>query len=231
MDTLSALTQTSLFRGSAASDFEALLPSIRSQTFRKGQYIWHTGDPAASMYLLISGQVNASRLGPRGEEFVVDVFLPGDTFGEFSIFEAGLVRIVDCAAAEDTVCLSIGRLGLLGFLERNPRLAVKMLAALSRRIRHQDLYRSETAFQNIAGRVACVLIALADSHGEATADGVRIPTELSQTTLANMVGASRENVNRALSRLVQLGDIRRRGATIVIPKLDELRARYSWLVT
>jgi hypothetical protein len=45
-----------------------------------------------------------------------------------------------------------------------------------------------------------------------------------------MVGASRENVNRALSRLVRLGDIRRNGSMIIIPKLDELRARYSWLV-
>ncbi len=182
------------------------------------------------MYVVISGQVNVSRLGPNGEEFVVDVFLPGDTLGELSIFDDGLTRIVECLAAERTVCLAIGRQSLLAFLERNHQVMVRVLAALARRVRDRDLLMSETGFHNIAGRVACKLIVLADAHGEPLADGVRISAQLSQATLANMVGASRENVNRALSRLVRLGDIRRNGSMIIIPKLDELRARYSWLV-
>jgi CRP/FNR family transcriptional regulator/CRP/FNR family cyclic AMP-dependent transcriptional regulator len=182
------------------------------------------------MYLLVSGQLNVSRVGPNGEEFVVDVFLPGDTCGEFSILDAGLRRIVDCVAVEPTACLAVSRSDLLAFLERNPRLALRMLAALGRHIREQDLYRSDTAFQNIAGRVARTLITLADSHGERVPDGVRIPAQISQTMLANMVGASRENVNRALARLVRLGQIRRKGHTITIPRLEDLRGRYSWSV-
>ena len=225
-----ALAQTPLFRGSSPSDFAALRPAIRTHTYGKGQYVWHTGDPASAMYVVVSGQVNVSRFGPRGEQFVVDVFLPGDSFGEFSVLD-GLPRIVDCVAVEPTVCLAAGRESLLAFLERNPRLALKMLAGLGRRVREQDLYRSETAFQNISGRVACTLITLADTHGELVGDGVRVAADLSQTMLANMVGASRENVNRALSRLVRLGRIRRSGATIIIPKLEELRAQYSWLLS
>jgi CRP/FNR family transcriptional regulator, cyclic AMP receptor protein len=228
VDPLLALAHAPLFRGSSPSDFEALRPAIRTQTYRKGQYIWRTGDAPTAAYVLMSGQINVSRLGPGGEEFVVDVFLPGDTFGEFSVFD-GRPRIVDCVAVEPTICLAVERGVLLDFLERNPRLTLKILAGLSRRIRDQDLYRSETAFQNISGRVALTLITLADSHGERVADGVRVPARISQTTLANMVGASRENVNRALSRLIKLGHIRRRGATIIIPKLEELRTTYSWL--
>jgi len=227
VDPLSALARAPLFKGSSPCDFEALRPAIRTQAYGKGQYVWHMGDPATTMYVLILGQINVSRLGPGGEEFVVDVFLPGDTFGEFSVLD-GLPRIVDCVAVEPAVCLAVERGVLLDFLERNPRLTLKILAGLSRRIRDQDLYRSETAFQNISGRVALTLITLADSHGERVADGVRVPAHISQTTLANMVGASRENVNRALSRLIKLGHIRRSGAMIIIPKLEELRAAYSW---
>ena len=224
------LANTALFHGCSPSDFEALLPAVRSRTFEKGRYLWHTGEPATSVYVMISGQINVSRVGPNGEEFVVDVFLPGDTFGEFAIFERGLLRHVECIAVERTVCLAIEQAPLLAFLERNHGITIKMLAALSHRIRDQDLYMSETGFQNIAGRVACKLIVLADAHGEPVADGVRVSAQLSQATLANMVGASRENVNRALSRLVRLGDIRRSGNTIIIPNLEELRARYSWVV-
>ncbi len=230
VDVLSALARTPLFRGCSPGDFAALLPAVRSQILEKGHYLFHTGDPASSMYVVLSGQVNVSRLGPNGEEFVVDVFLPDDTFGELSIFDDGLVRIVECLAAERTVCLALGRQPLLAFLEQNHHVVVRVLAALARRVRDRDLLMSETGFQNIAGRVACKLIVLADTHGEPLADGVRISAQLSQATLANMVGASRENVNRALSRLVRLGDIRRSGSTIIIPKVDALRARYSWLV-
>lgn len=60
--------------------------------------------------------------------------------------------------------------------------------------------------------------------------GYRIPAQISQGTLANMVGASRENVNRAILRLIRLGDVRRSGSTIVIPKVEELRRRYGWMV-
>lgn len=100
MDALSALAQSTLFRGSSASDFEPLLPAVRTQIFEKGRYLWHTGDRATSMHVMVSGQVNVSRLGPDGEEFVADVFLPGDTVGELAIFEEGLVRRMECLAAE-----------------------------------------------------------------------------------------------------------------------------------
>ena len=228
VDVPELFAKTSLFKGSLPSEFDSLRPAVRTKTYDRGDFVWRTGDPATAMYLLVSGQLSVSRVGPNGEEFVVDVFLPGDTCGEFSILDEGLRRIVDCLAAERTVCLAVSRSDLLAFLERNPRLALRMLAGLARHIREQDLYRSDTAFQNIAGRVARTLITLADSHGEHTPDGVRIPAQISQAMLANMVGASRENVNRALSRLVRLGQIRRNGQTITIPKLDELRGQYSW---
>jgi CRP-like cAMP-binding protein len=109
--------------------------------------LFNTGDQASSMYVVISGQVNVSRLGPNGEEFVVDVFLPGDTLGDLSIFEDGLVRMVDCLAAERTVCLAIGRQPLLAFLERNHRIMARVLAALARRVRDRDLLMSETSFR------------------------------------------------------------------------------------
>jgi len=86
---------------------------------------------------------------------------------------------------------------------------------------------SESAFQNLAGRVACKLVELGSRYGEPGPDGVRIPIRLTQETVANMLGASRENVSRALARLARQGEVRHQHGVLVIPRLDELAERYS----
>ena len=86
---------------------------------------------------------------------------------------------------------------------------------------------AEVAFLDIPGRIAQKLIELAGSRGERTGEGIVIGIPLSQRTLAGMVGASRENVNRALHRFVELGYIRQARGTITVLKPDELRRRGS----
>ncbi len=89
------------------------------------------------------------------------------------------------------------------------------------------MHASEAAFQNLAGRVACKLVELGSRYGEAGPGGVRIPIRLTQETVANMLGASRENVSRALARLARQGEVRHQRGVLVIPRLDELAERYS----
>src|SRR5260370_34284423 len=104
---------------------------------------------------------------------------------------------------------------------------IRMLTVYSRWIRTRDLHARDAAFQNPAGRVACKLVELANRYGETSPDGVRIPIRLTQETVANMLGASRENVSRALARLTRQGEVRRKGGVLLIPRLDELAERYS----
>ncbi len=78
--------------------------------------------------------------------------------------------------------------------------------------------------------MACKLVELANRYGETSPDGVRIPIRLTQETVANMLGASRENVSRALARLTRQGEVRRKGGVLLIPRLEELAERYSAFV-
>jgi CRP-like cAMP-binding protein len=102
---------------------------------------------------------------------------------------------------------------------------LRIITMLSGYVRRKDDAFAEVAFLDITGRVAQKLLDLAESNGQLTADGVRIGMRLSQRALAGMVGASRENVNRALSRFGAGGAIRQDGGVITILDPAALRRR------
>jgi len=225
MDPVPALARTALFAGIPPAELESLAPSLKTRSFARGAYIFHEGDPANALYVIHSGQVKISRLGRGGEEAVFAVLLPGDVFGELSVFDEQAVRSADAQAMEPTDCILLGREPLMAFLEGHPLLMRHLFKALSGYIRRKDEAFAESAFLDIPGRVAKKLLELAESHGERTPAGVRIGMRLSQRTLAGMVSASRENVNRALARFTALGAIQQDGGFITVLKPAELRRR------
>ncbi len=111
----------------------------------------------------------------------------------------------------------------MNFMDAHPRMVRQLIRLLSKYLQATDETLSEAAFYDVPGRVAQRLLDLAESHGERTADGVRITVRLSQRTLAGMVGASREMINRALSRLSARGDIALHDGYITIVRADALR--------
>ena len=113
-------------------------------------------------------------------------------------------------------------------LEQNPRLLLLMLRTYSRWIVQRDLQAADQAFRTLTGRVASRLVQLSDRHGEITDGGVRIKLRLTESALANMVGASRENVSRALGHLQRAGDVSRAGGYLVLADPRATRERYSW---
>src|SRR5947209_446630 len=119
MDPLELLAGSELFNGAAAADFESLRSSAVTRNYGRGELIFATGDPADAMYLVLSGGVMASRLGPDGDEYVVELFVPGDVMGPLHFFEPTPVRILDARAAEQTSCWIVPRGDFIRLLERN----------------------------------------------------------------------------------------------------------------
>jgi len=181
------------------------------------------------MVLLLAGEIVASRLGRDGEEYVVELFAAGDVMGSFHFFEPSPLRVFDARAADTTSCWVIPRQDFMHLLERNPKLMMHMLRAYSRWIVRRDLQDADSSFRNVAAQVATRLLHLADQFGEPSRDGVRIRIHVTETTLANMIGASRENVSRAIAKLQRAGDVRRERGLFVLPHPDALRARHSWV--
>lgn len=229
MDPLDVLAQSELFSGATRADLEPLARSARLRSYRRGDPLWAAGDPADRMYLLLAGEVAVSRLGPDGEEYLSHHHVAGDVMGQLHFFEPAPTRSLDARASEPTECWIVPRRDLLQLLDRNPKLMSLMLRTYSRWIVQRDLQAADAAFRNLTSRVATRLLQLADRHGESTQGEVRIRLRLTETALANMLGASRENVSRSLAHLQRSGDVHREGGFLVLRNPDAIRERYSWV--
>jgi CRP/FNR family transcriptional regulator, cyclic AMP receptor protein len=225
MDPVAVLAESTLFRAVPRQDLETLVPAATSRTFKKGSYIFRQGDVGNALYVIQRGQVKISRMGRGGDEAIFAILTAGDSFGEIALLSGEAERTADAQTLALTECVSVAKAPFLTFLERHPALATSLIRALAGYVQQVDQSLAEIAFLDIGGRVARKLLDLGQSHGHQTPDGIRIEMRLSQRTLASMVSASRENVNRALHRFVVHGDIRQDGGLITILRPAELRKR------
>jgi CRP/FNR family cyclic AMP-dependent transcriptional regulator len=216
MDLLDPLLGTELFKGFRREDLEPLAPDLRRRTYQKGAYLWHAGDPVVLVYGITSGLVKARHLEPDGSEIIVQLAVPGDTIGEYPIFQEGAVRMYDCIAVQSTDGIVIPRDNLIYVLQRNPSLTMKLAASMMRRLMRGYEALTEIALVDLETRLARKLVGLIDTLGEPADGGVRIGMKLSQSLLASTVRATRENVNRALARLSEAGVIAQADGYIVV---------------
>jgi CRP/FNR family transcriptional regulator, cyclic AMP receptor protein len=225
VDPLQVLQRSAFFDGVDAADLKTLVPSLQRRSFDAGAHIFREGDLGLQLHVILSGEVKIARSGPRGGEVVFAVLVPGDLFGELALLEDDAVRTADAVAVEPTECLTLERSALIAFLNADRERMWHLIRFLSAYIRRKDESFSEVAFLDIPGRVARKLLELAQIHGEPATGGTRIRVRISQRTLAGMVAASRENVNRALSRFAAHGDISIDGGYITVIDAAALRRR------
>jgi CRP/FNR family cyclic AMP-dependent transcriptional regulator len=222
---LTLLGRTELFSGLLPKDLEPLLPDIRSRRFAAGSHIFREGDPGDHLHLVASGEVKISRTTEAGSDVVFGILGEGEVFGEIAVLEESGIRSADAQALVETECLLLPRQALVAFLHAHPAVMWRVVTGLSGRIRRKDDEYADLAFRDIPGRVAGKLLELAAARGEPLESGTLIALPLSQRTLAGLVGASRENVNRALSRFASIGLLRVERGQITLLRLEELRRR------
>ena len=224
-DALRLLSGTPLFADLTPAQLEPLRPDLRSRRFARDSYIFREGDPGDHLHLITSGEVKISRTTDAGGEVVFAIVGAGDVFGELAVLQENAVRSADAQALTETECHLLHRQALVAFLQAHPAVMWRVINVLSDYIRRKDEAFADLAFHDIPGRVARKLLELASLRSETVGAGTEIMLPLSQRTLAGLVGASRENVNRALSRFVSLGFIRLDRGRVTLLKPDELRRR------
>jgi CRP/FNR family transcriptional regulator, cyclic AMP receptor protein len=225
VDPVEVLRRSALFEGVAAAELETLVPDLHRRSFAAGSHIFREGDAGTHLYVILSGEVKIARSGPGGAEVVFAVLMPGDLFGELALLEDDALRTADAVAMEATECLALERKALNSFLDAQPERLWHLVRFLSGYVRRKDESFAEVAFLDIQGRVARKLLELARTHGEPATGGTRIRVRVSQRTLAGMVAARRENVNRALSSFAAQGDISIEGGYITVLDPAALRRR------
>lgn len=207
MDRAGVLLQTPIFRDLTRSDVEELLPHLTERRYDVDESVWIEGDPADALYVIAEGALKSHRLSREGGDVIVHLNCAVDITGEVGLFHPSGTRQVNVTAMAPTRCLLLRRRPLVDFLARHPIAMERMLEQISGLTVRAAYSFTGLAFDDIRSRAARTLLALADEFGEPVPGGVRIRLELSQRTLAAVVAASRENVNRALAPLVAAGVI------------------------
>lgn len=224
MDRVAVLARTSLFgdlgEGALAEIAERTIP----RRYRKGSVVFVQGEPGERCFVIVSGTVKISAYHPDGREAVLAVLGPGDVLGELALFEQS-PRSADAAVLEDAELLSIDAKSLSEAILAHPEIGLALLNVLGLRIRQTNEAFQDIAFFDVPGRVARRLADLADTHGVEAAEGVLIDIALSQESLAQMVGATRESVNKALALLKRRGLVARTGRRYIVSDVSRLRDR------
>lgn len=224
MDLAGVLHETPIFRDLSRADLEEIVPHLVERRYDAGQTVWLEGDPADALYVLAEGALKSHRLSRAGGDVILGFDAAVDIAGQVGLFHPSGKRQVNVTAMVPSRCLLLRRPLLVDFLSRHPIAMERMLEDLSS-VTVQAAYSfTGMAFDDIRRRAARTLLALAEEFGEASLEGVRIKLELSQRTLAALVAASRENVNRALAPLVAERVISQRDRHFVVHDLAALAA-------
>jgi CRP/FNR family transcriptional regulator, cyclic AMP receptor protein len=213
----------------AALDEEAaerLMESMTPRRLARGEVVFEEGDRGDSLYVIMTGKVKLARTSGDGREGLLSVLGPGEMFGELSLFDPGS-RLTTAYVVSDTELISLGNEALRRFIADHPEVAMQMLAGLARRLRRTNEGISDLVFTDVPGRVAKALLDLSDRFGRRTDLGLLVAHDLTQEELAQLVGASRETVNKALADFAGRGwiSLGAKSVTLIDPERLRRRAR------
>ena len=202
----------------------ALRSSMVEVRLSRGDVLFTEGEPGDRLYVVIDGKVKLGRTSADGRENLLAVLGPGEMFGELSLFDPG-PRTATATAITSTTLIALGHEDLQPWLAGRPEVATQLLRALAVRLRRTNEHLADLVFSDVPGRVAKALLDLARRFGVASEDGIHVTHDLTQEELAQLVGASRETVNKALADFTQRGWLRHEARAVVILDVERLTRR------
>jgi CRP/FNR family transcriptional regulator, cyclic AMP receptor protein len=223
---VAGLSRSYLFEGMTADELEPLGRVSPTRRLVRGEYVFHAGDPADELWVVMSGEVKDCVVDVDGNEVILFVHGPGMTFGEPGFFSLERDRLVDVIALEPTTLVRLDRRDVGPFMERHGVVKDRALEALASNIRWQANLVSSLMTRPLADRLVLRLLELIDSAPQPRT-GRPVTPRITQATLAGMIGVSRENVNRALAALALDGAIRFEAGRYVLVDEDGLRRRVA----
>lgn len=219
-----ALANAPLFAALDPEGAAALRSTLVELHVAKGDVLFHEGDAGDRLYVILEGKVKLGQTSSDGRESLLGVLGPGEMFGELSLFDPGQ-RTSTATALTDAVVLGLGNEQLKSWLTGRPEVATALLQALARRLRRTNEAMADLVFSDVPGRVAKALMELGEKFGELTSEGLLVTHDMTQEELAQLVGASRETVNKALADFAQRGWIRLESRQVLILDVERLGRR------
>jgi len=218
------LRQALLFSGLDDEAAAALDASMTESRLRRGEVLFHEGDSGDRLYVVLDGKIKLGRTSIDGRENLLAILGPGQMFGELSLFDPGPRSTAATAVTESTLA-SLGHDELATWLTGRPEVARALLHQMAARLRRTNEVVADLVFSDVPGRVAKALLDLSSRFGRSADDGIHVHHDLTQEELAQLVGASRETVNKALADFAMRGWLRLEPRSVVILDLERLQRR------
>jgi CRP/FNR family transcriptional regulator, cyclic AMP receptor protein len=212
-----------LFSGLSADERAAVVARARIRTVNGEETIFAIGSPGDQMMALLRGTVRISVPSFEGRELLLAIIRPGEVFGELAVLD-GKERSADAIAESPCTLAILDRHDILSFFERNPSAWPKLVKVLCQRLRHTDQVFAEVALLQLPAKLAKSMLRLLDLD-TTLAPRKRPVIHYSQRELANMVGGTRESVNRCLRNWQRNGIVQITEGSIIItnrPALEQM---------
>ncbi len=218
------LKRAPLFTGLDPEAATALAEAMTSVSLRRGATLFREGDAGNQLFVVVSGKIKLGRSGSGGRENLLAVLGPGQMFGELSVFDPG-PRSTTATAVTPCQLRVLEHSDLSTWLARHPEVGYGLLGQLAKRLRRTNEVVADLVFSDVPGRVAKALLDLADRFGEPQAGGLLVNHDLTQEELAQLVGASRETVNKALADFATRGWLRLEPRSVTIIDIERVKRR------
>jgi CRP/FNR family transcriptional regulator, cyclic AMP receptor protein len=198
------LRRCTLFSGLPEEDLRRLAAASSLRRYRRGQFVVHEGDPGDALLVVAEGSLKAVTTSPQGEELLLAVVEVGETVGELTVADGG-ARSATVAALVDAAVVRIPRDSVLAVAERSPALLRSLLAALAGTVRRLTGDAADLVFLDAPRRVVKLLLTQALDESAGPGQTLVVHLEMTQSELAERVGASRQTVNAALQGFQRRG--------------------------
>lgn len=195
-----ALSRSHLFEQLEPEALNELVALSRPQRFAARDIVFLKGDPGDSLYVIVSGRVGITTTSEGGKEIILNILAPGEVFGEIALLD-GKERTAGAMALDPAELLRFDQADFLPFLEKYPKLSIRLIKILCERIRWTSDIIEDTIFLDIPHRLAKRLLRLASQYGKPTRNGITIDIKITQESLSQMLGVTRESVNKGIRAL------------------------------
>ncbi|WP_062518297.1 Crp/Fnr family transcriptional regulator [Demequina gelatinilytica] len=218
------LRSSPLFGGMDGAMARSLISEMTRRELSRGDTIFAEGAEGRELYVVVKGKVKLARTARDGRENLLALLGAGDMLGELAVFDPG-PRMSRAHAVEDTVVYELPKQVLDTWLDDHLEMSRHMLRALAQRIRRQSNTMADLVFSDVPGRVAKAILDLGHRFGRMERGHVTVRHGLTQEELAQLVGASRETVNKALADFASRGWIDVHIGSVEVYEPERLRAR------
>jgi CRP/FNR family cyclic AMP-dependent transcriptional regulator len=209
---LKILSANPLFKNFEPSIIDRILSRAVIRKIKKGTVLFRKGDIGSTLYAVCAGSVRISVPSEQGQDAIFNVIPSGELFGEIALLDGG-PRTADAVAVEDSELMIIDRRDFIPMVRENPDVAMKLIELVCARLRRTSEQVEDIMFLGLPGRLAKALLQLHSQPGVGPSHAIRV----TQRDLSQMIGVSRESVNKLLRDWQRHGWVKlQRGGLIVV---------------